>query len=84
MAFVPIAIFLAMCVLFFIVFKAFDMTALAMSGVIALLIGAIFAKNYSNFWDAVMRGIGSPTSIAIVVILLVIGMFSQLIKVTNV
>lgn len=84
MAFVPVAIFLAMCALFFVVFKAFDMSALAMSGVVALLIGAVFARNYSAFWDAVMRGIGSPTSVAIVVILLVIGMFSELIKVTNV
>ena len=84
MAFVPVVIFLAMCVLFFVVFKAFDMTALAMSGIVALLIGAVFAKNYSVFWDAVMRGIGSPTSVAIIVILLVIGMFSELIKVTNV
>lgn len=84
MAFVPVVIFLAMCVLFFVVFKAFDMSALAMSGIVALLIGAVFAKNYSVFWDAVMRGIGSPTSVAIIVILLVIGMFSELIKVTNV
>lgn len=84
MAFVPIAIFLVMCVQFFVVFKAFDMTALAMSGILALLVGAAFAKNYSSFWDAVMRGIGSPTSVTIVVILLVIGMFSELVKVTNV
>ncbi|KQW06210.1 sodium:proton antiporter [Leifsonia sp. Root4] len=84
MAFIPIAVFLSLCVLFFVVFKAFDMTALAMSGIVALLIGAVFARNYGAFWDAVMRGIGSPTSVSIVVILLVIGMFSELVKATNV
>ena len=83
MAFIPIAVFLFFCVMFFVIFKTFDLTALAMGGVVALLIGAIFARNYARFWEAVMRGIGSPTSVTIVVILLVIGMFSQLVKVTN-
>ena len=84
MAFVPVVIFLFFCVLYFVIFQAFDMTALAMGGLVALLVGAIFARNYSRFWDAVMKGIGSPTSVSIVIILLVVGMLSQLIKDTNV
>lgn len=84
MAFIPVLIFLFFCVLYFIVFNAFDMVALAMGAFVALLIGSIFARNYQNFWDCVMRGIGSTTSVSIVVILLVVGMFAQLIKATNV
>lgn len=84
MSFVPVAVFLFFCVLFFVVLQAFDMAALAMGGFLALLTGALFARHYSRYWDAVMRGIGSPTSVAIIVILLVIGMFAELVKVTDV
>lgn len=84
MAFVPVAVFLVFCILYFVVFKAFDMTALAMGGFVSLLVGALFAKRYGLFWEHVMRGIGSPTSVAIVVILFMVGMISQLIKATNV
>ncbi|TFI42488.1 Na+/H+ antiporter NhaC family protein [Rhodococcus sp. 1R11] len=84
MAFVPIAAFLAFCILFFVVFKAFDMTALAMGGFVSLLIGALFAKPYGSHWDAVMKGVGSPTSVSIVLILFTVGMMSSLIKATNV
>ncbi|GAA3152895.1 hypothetical protein GCM10020255_032590 [Rhodococcus baikonurensis] len=84
MAFVPIVAFLAFCVLFFVVFKAFDMTALAMGGFVSLLIGALFAKPYGSYWDAVMKGVGSPTSVSIVLILFTVGMMSSLIKATNV
>ncbi|WP_340538938.1 Na+/H+ antiporter NhaC family protein [Nocardioides sp. GXZ039] len=82
-AFVPIVVFIVCCVALFAHYKAFDMLGLAAGGVIALLIGALFAKDYQGFWDAVMRGIASPTSVAIIVILFVIGIFSELIKVTG-
>ncbi|WP_419866501.1 Na+/H+ antiporter NhaC family protein [Ornithinimicrobium cavernae] len=63
---------------------AFDMTALAMGGLVALLVGAMLATDYTRFWDHAMKGIGSPTSVTIIVILMVVGMLSQLIKDTNV
>ena len=43
-AFIPIVVFLIFCVLYFIVFKAFEMYALAMGAFVGLLIGAIFTK----------------------------------------
>ncbi|WP_205881495.1 Na+/H+ antiporter NhaC family protein [Leucobacter coleopterorum] len=84
LAFLPVAVFLGFCILYFVVFKAFDMTALAMGGFVALLIGAVFAKKYGLFWEHVMKGIGSPTSVSIVVILFLVGMVSDMIKATNV
>lgn len=84
MAFLPVAIFLGFCILYFVVFNAFDMTALAMGGFVALLIGAVFARKYGLFWEHVMRGIGSPTSVSIIVILFMVGMISDMIKATNV
>ena len=84
MAFVPAALFLVFTILFFIVFKTFDMTALAMGGFVSLLIGALFAKDYKGFWDSAIKGIGSETAVSIVVILFMVGMLSALIKATGV
>lgn len=83
-AFAPVLIFLAFCILYFVALDAFDLTALAMGGFVALLLGAVLARDYGRYWDAVMRGIGSPTSISIVLILIVIGMLSAMIEATNV
>ncbi len=83
MSFIPMVVFTIVCILLFIVFKAFDMHALAMGGFVGLSIGALFVKNfkeYGKFWNAVMKGIASPTSVAVVLILFIIGMFSQLMK----
>ena len=84
MAFIPIVVFLFFCVLYFIVFKAFEMYALAMGAFVGLLVGAIFAKkgNYSTFWTSVYGGV--KESVPIGVLLFVIGIFSALVKSTNV
>ncbi|MFZ7942718.1 Na+/H+ antiporter NhaC family protein [Neobacillus sp. 19] len=83
-AFIPVVIFLFFCILFFIVFKAFEMYALAMGAFVALMVGAIFVKrgNYDRFWDSVYDGVKEAVPIAI--LLFVIGMFSELIKATNI
>lgn len=83
MAFVPVVAFLLFCILYFVVFKAFDMTALAMGGFVSLMLGALFAKKYSKYWDHVMRGIGGPTAVSIIVILFVVGMVATLIRESN-
>lgn len=83
-SFIPVVIFLFFCILYFIVFKAFEMYALAMGAFVALMIGAIFVKkgNYSLFWDSVYEGVKEAVPIA--VLLFVIGIFAQLIKSTNI
>lgn len=83
-AVLPMVIFLIFCVVYFVVYKVFDMNALAVGGFVGLLIGALFCKNYGSYWNAVLRGIGSSTSASIVVILLVIGMFTKLMAVSGV
>lgn len=83
-AFVPMIIFLVFCIVYFVVFKVFDMNALAVGGFLGLLVGALFTKTYDKYWDAAMKGIGSSTSVSIVVILLVIGMFTKLMAVSGV
>lgn len=84
MAFLPPVLFLIACFLYFVVFKAFDMTALAMGGFVSLLIGALFARDYKAFWEQALKGIASESSVAIIVILFMVGMISALIKATGV
>ncbi len=80
LAFLPVAIFFVFCVVLFVVFKAFNMEALAMGGFIGLLIGGAFCTSYTKFWDAAMKGVASPASVSVIVIFFVIGMFSALMK----
>lgn len=77
---VPVAIYVFFCVVLFIFFKAFNMEALAVGGFIALLVGGLFCKSYTKFWNSAIGGISNITSVSVVVILLLVGMFSQLIK----
>ena len=80
MSLVPVAIYVFFCVVLFIFFKAFNMEALAVGGFLALLFSGLLAKDYGKFWDSALKGISSITSVSVVVILLLVGMFSQLIK----
>ncbi len=77
---IPVVIYVIFCMVLFIGFKAFNMEALAVGGFIALLVGGIFAKSYTKYWESAISGISSITSVSVVVILLLVGMFSQLIK----
>lgn len=83
-AFIPVVIFLFFCILYFIVFKAFEMYALAMGAFVGLMVGAIFVKkgHYERFWDSVYGGV--KEAVPITILLFVIGMFSELIKTTNI
>ena len=80
MSLIPVAIYVFFCVVLFIFFKAFNMEALAVGGFLALLFSGLLAKDYGKFWDSALKGISSITSVSVVVILLLVGMFSQLIK----
>ncbi len=83
-AFIPVGIFLFFCILYFIVFQAFEMYALAMGALVALLVGALFVKKgqYERFWEAAYTG--AKESIQILLLLLIIGMFSALVKEANI
>lgn len=80
MALLPVLIYVIFCVVLFVAFHAFNMEGLAVGGFLALLFGGLFAKSYSAFWESAIRGISSITSVSVIVILLLVGMFSALIK----
>lgn len=83
-AFIPIVIFLFFCILYLIIFKAFEMYALAMGAFLALIIGAFFVKkdNYERYWNSVYEGV--EEAVPLIILLFVIGIFSALIKSTNI
>lgn len=80
MSLIPVIIYVIFCMVLFIGFKAFNMEALAVGGFIALLIGGLFCTDYQAFWESAVKGISSITAVSVVVILLMVGMFSSLIK----
>ncbi|WP_432543385.1 Na+/H+ antiporter NhaC family protein [Kineococcus sp. SYSU DK002] len=84
LSFVPLVVFLAGCVTYFVVFKAFDLSALAMAAFVGLLAGSVACRENPRYWDAAVRGISSPASVTIVLILFVIGMYSELVKTSGV
>ncbi|MDR3332599.1 MAG: hypothetical protein LBT08_08215 [Synergistaceae bacterium] len=81
---VPLFIFALFCVLFFVVFKVFEMDALAMGGVAALIIGSLLAKSQTKYWEAVIKGMCSDMAGAIALILLVVGVFTRMMSYGNV
>lgn len=83
-AFVAPAIFLAGVVTFFVVHTVLDMNALTVSGLIGLLVAAVFARSYSRFWKAVVAGISSPTSVLLLLIFLGVGTVAEMISQANV
>lgn len=78
MSLVPLLIFVLFCILFFVVFKVFEMDALAMGGIVALIIGSLFAKNWTKYWNSVVKGMSSEMMNMLALILLVVGIFGKL------
>jgi len=74
----PLVLFAAGCVVFFVLWKAFDMENLAMGGFVALIVGSFFAKNMSEYWKAVVKGMSSEMAGTLALILLVVGIFTKL------
>lgn len=75
---VPLVIFVFMCIMLFVVFKVFEMEGLCMGGIIAIIIGSFFSKDWSHYWRAVVKGMTSDMMNTLALILLVVGIFGKL------
>lgn len=71
--------FLAGVVAYFVVLHVFDMNGLTAAGLVGLLVAALFAKDYSRFWESVIAGVASRNAATLLLILLGVGMISALI-----
>lgn len=77
-------VFLVGATAHFVFLDAFDMNALTMSGLVGLIIAALFAEDYARFWESVVNGIASPIAITVTLILFVVGPLATLVEVTGV
>lgn len=75
---IPMLIFTTFCIVFFVVFKVFKMEVLAMGGLVSLIIGCFFCRDWSAYWDAVMTGMAKKSNTILIMILLVVGLFTGL------
>ena len=76
--FVPLAIAAAGSVLFFIVLGTFALVNLAMACFVGLIIGSLFCKNMDEFWKAAVKGMASDICAILSLIILVVGIFTQM------
>lgn len=56
MSLIPLVVMIAFAVYFFGFAGVYDTLALALGGLVALIIGSFFAKNIISFWDAASAG----------------------------
>ena len=78
MALVPLVLFVGVCIILFVVFKVFEMEGLCMGGVLVLIIGSVFAKDWSRYWRAVVKGMTSDMMNTLALVLLVVGIFAKM------
>lgn len=83
-AFIAPVIFLVGVIAYFVIYGVFDMNALTASGLVGVLVAALFARSYGRFWDWVIAGVSSRTSITLLLILLSVSLMSALISQTDV
>ena len=77
-ALVPLAIAAAGSVLFFIVLGTFALVNLAMACFVGLIVGSLFSKNMDEFWKAAVKGMSSDICAILSLIILVVGIFTQM------
>lgn len=78
LALIPLLVFVVACIMFFIVFKTYNMMDLCMGGIVALIIGSFFSKNWGKYWEAVVTGMQSRLINELTLILLIVGIFGKL------
>ncbi|WP_427870788.1 Na+/H+ antiporter NhaC family protein [Leucobacter luti] len=83
-AFIAPILFLVGATMYFVVFKAFDMSALTTAGIVGIIIAGVFAKEYRRYWDSVIEGLANPIAMTVVMILFTVGPLSALLESTGV
>lgn len=73
-------VFVAGVVTYFLIFQVIDLNALTASGMAGLLVAALFAKSYSRFWEAVISGVSSRSSVMLLLILLSVSLVAAMIS----
>lgn len=83
-AFIPMIIFCVGVIAIFVTWMALDFNAVAMMAILGLMVGSLFCKNFTKYWEAAGRGMANEICVYTLLILFVVGMFGALIKACNV
>ncbi len=75
---IPLLAFVLFCILFFVVYKDFEMEAVCMGGFVSLIIGSLLARKQAAYWNAVVRGMSSEMMNTLALILIVVGIFGKM------
>ncbi|MGM9917268.1 Na+/H+ antiporter NhaC family protein [Anaerotignum sp.] len=78
MSLLPVLILIVFAVYFFGFAGVYDTLALALGGVVALIIGSFFAKSIPSFWNAAIHGMADELGNILALILLVVGIFGKM------
>ena len=77
-AVLPFILFIASCIVFFVILQYYEMIALALGAFVALIIGSLLSKNWSKYWDAVVAGMSQPLINTLALIFIVVGIFAKM------
>jgi len=77
-ALIPLLIAAIGSILFFIVWGTFTLVNLAMACFVGLIIGSVFSKNMNEYWKAAVKGMASDICAILILIILVVGIFTQM------
>ncbi|GAB3596682.1 Na+/H+ antiporter NhaC family protein [Microbacterium tumbae] len=72
-------VFVLGVVIYFLILQVIDLNALTLSGLVGLLVAALFAKSYPRFWEWVVTGVSSRGSVTLIVILLAVTVVAAMI-----
>jgi Na+/H+ antiporter NhaC len=78
-ALVPFTIFIVITISLSF-FNAADLNMMIGAGVIGLLVGMLFAKDLTKYWDAVLEGLGSKVGMTAVMLWLIVGIYGNILK----
>lgn len=79
LALIPFAIFITITIALSF-FNAADLNMMIGAGVIGLLVGMLFVKDRSYYWDVVLEGLGSKVGMTAVMLWLVVGIYGNILK----
>jgi len=78
MSLIPLALFVVVCVLLFVVIKDYSMISLTTGGFAILVVCSVLSTSQSKYWNAIVKGMSSDTIQTLALILFIVGMFGKM------
>lgn len=83
-AFIPPIALVIGSIYFFVGQQVFDLTSLAVAGFVGIFVSSWLARSQSKFWNAAIGGVSTNTAATLFVLMLMVGLLSEMLKSTGV